>query len=71
MVQSMPLRACHRCGSTDLSIPGLSDGVVPETDNLAEWVCHECDLKAVPLEFEDKHALRAFRETLEPWPESG
>lgn len=66
----VPLRACPRCGSTDLSIPGVGDGVVPETDNLAEWVCQECDLKAVPLEFADKHDLRAFRETLEPWPES-
>jgi hypothetical protein len=33
-------------------MPGFSDGIIPETDNLGELVCERCDLRAVPLEFE-------------------
>ncbi len=56
----MVFQACPRCASTDLEVPKFKDGMVPEIDNLAEWVCRRCDLRAVPLEFEEEEDLRAF-----------
>jgi len=52
--------ACPRCGSRDLHIPTLADGVVPETDNLAEWVCDPCGLRTTPVWFEDEEAYGEF-----------
>ena len=58
------IAACVRCGSTDLRIPGLGDGVVPETDNLMLWVCRACGWQGTPLELDDEASLRAFRRDL-------
>jgi hypothetical protein len=55
--------ACTRCASRDLRMPGFADGLVPETDNLGEWVCRRCGLRAVPLVFDDKDAYLAFAGT--------
>ncbi len=58
------IRACMQCASRDLDIPKLKDGIIPETDNLAEWVCRVCGLKAVPLEFQEAADYEAFRDAL-------
>lgn len=52
--------ACPRCGSRDLHIPTLADGVVPETDNLADWVCSVCGLRTTPVYFEDRASYEEF-----------
>ncbi len=41
-------------------MPGLGDGVIPETDNLGDQVCVDCGYKAPPLLFDDKAAYEAF-----------
>lgn len=64
LARAMATRACIRCGSTDLDMPGLADGVVPETDNLNEFVCAACGLRAIPLEFDREEDLRAFQRSV-------
>lgn len=57
------IRACSICGSTKLRMPGLSDGIVPETDNLAEYVCARGH-KMTPLEFDADADFEAFAATV-------
>ncbi|MGB1586495.1 MAG: hypothetical protein ACPHID_05560 [Thermoplasmatota archaeon] len=57
------MRACSVCGSQRLRMPGFADGIVPEIDNLQEWVC-EKGHQMTPLEFDDAEALRAFQDSL-------
>ncbi len=64
----MVIQACPRCGCSKLEMPGFEDGVVPETDNLNEYVCTRCDLKAIPIEFESRDDHAAFEANAE-WPE--
>ncbi len=61
----MAIQACPRCGCRSLHMPGLEDGVVPETDNLNQYVCDECGLKANPIEFTREADYEAFRKALE------
>ena len=75
------VRACMRCGSDDLGMAGLRDGVmVGEAQDLAKWACKACGLAAVPLLFDDEASRVAFaaarsreraKERGEPWPPSG
>ena len=74
------VRACQRCGSGDLRIPGLRDGaMVGEGQELAKWVCLSCGLMAVPLLFDDEAARAAYAASrarelskgMPPWPQSG
>ncbi len=46
-------------------MPGFADGVVPETDNLNDYVCGKCGLKANPIEFDTAADYEAFRDALE------
>lgn len=70
------VRACPRCGSDDLRIPGLRDGaMVGEGQELAKWACNACGLMAVPILF-DEASRKAFAEeqakhSSEDWPQSG
>ena len=57
------MRACSVCGSETLRMPGFSDGVVPEIDNLQEWVCDRGH-QMTPLEFDDASAMHAFQESV-------
>lgn len=72
-----PVRGCQRCGSGDLRMAGLRDGVmVGEGQDLAKWACGRCGLAAVPLLFDDEAARRAFeaaraKDPSESWPDSG
>lgn len=59
------IRACSVCASTELRMPGFGDGIVPETDNLAEYVCHRGH-RMTPLEFEVDADYVAFRDGLKP-----
>lgn len=59
----MAIRACSVCADTHLRMPGFSDGVVPEIDNLQEWVCANGH-KTTPLEFDERADYEAFRDGL-------
>lgn len=74
------MRACQRCGSGDLRIPGLRDGaMVGEGQELAKWVCLSCGLMAVPMLFDDEAARAAYAAArakeltkgMPSWPQSG
>lgn len=56
------ISCCPRCASRDLRTPGFADGLVPETDNLGDWVCRTCGLRAIPIEFDDEASYRAYRD---------
>ena len=56
--------ACAVCADTQLRMPGLADGVVPETDNLQDWVCRSGH-RTTPLEFVDPADYEAFRQGLQ------
>lgn len=74
---TVPIRACQRCGSADLRMAGLRDGVmVGEGQDLAKWACERCGLAAVPLLFDDEKARLAFerargQDPAKDWPPSG
>jgi hypothetical protein len=71
------IRGCQRCGSGDLRMAGLADGVmVGEGQDLAKWACDRCGLAAVPLLFDDEQARLAYekargKDPAKDWPESG
>lgn len=65
----MVIQACHHCGSTSLQVPKFKDGIVPETDNLNDWVCDECGRRGIPLEFERKDDYQAFVDELRSRPD--
>ena len=57
------IRACSVCGDVRLRMPGLSDAVVPETDNLADFVC-AYGHKMTPMEFDSQADYEAFANSL-------
>lgn len=61
----MVIQACHACGSTDLEVPKFKDGIVPETDNLGDWVCNACGVRGIPLEFDERTDHEAFVDSLQ------
>lgn len=71
------IRACPRCGSDDLRMPGIRDGViVGEGQELARWACERCDLTAVPILFDDQASRKAFeaeraKDPTKDWPPTG
>lgn len=56
----MDIAACSRCASTDLRMPGFGDGIIPETDNLGEFACDQCGLRAIPILFDSTQDYEAF-----------
>lgn len=60
-----PVRACMRCGSRDLALPGLRDGVFLGGGELQFLVCRNCHSRAPPLEFERGEDYVAFLKELE------
>lgn len=59
----MKIKACLRCGSTNLKLAGMRDGITPGI----EWsttVCKDCQWQGIPLEFETEKAYRKFLEGL-------
>lgn len=73
----MDLRACVRCGSADLRIPSVRDGVLVGTaQDFGRWACNRCDLTAVPLLFDSDKARRAYeaeraKDPSTDWPPPG
>jgi hypothetical protein len=55
------VEACARCGSADLRIPGMGDGVVLGVGmNLSLQACVRCGHVGVPITFDSEAARAAF-----------
>ena len=55
----MKITACPRCGSKNLDIADMRDGISPGID----WstnVCRDCDWQGIPLEFETENNYQKF-----------
>ncbi len=71
------IRACQRCGSGDLRMPGVRDGALVGTgQELDKWTCARCGLTAVPLLFDSEAGRVGFekeqaRHPSADWPQSG
>lgn len=59
-VPSASVRACMRCGSRDLALPGIRDGAWVGGAELQFMVCRNCNTRAPPLEFERGEDYVAF-----------
>ena len=60
----MKITACPRCGSKNLDIADMSDGITPGID----WstnVCRDCDWQGIPLEFETENDYQKFQKGFE------
>ena len=60
----MKITACLRCGSKNLDIADMSDGITPGID----WstnVCRDCQWQGIPLEFETENDYQKFLKGLE------
>ncbi len=60
----MKIRACLRCGSKNLDIADMRDGITPGID-WSTMVCRECNWQGIPLEFETEGAYQNFLKGLE------
>ncbi|HLF16787.1 MAG TPA: hypothetical protein VI796_05085 [Candidatus Thermoplasmatota archaeon] len=60
----MDVQACLRCGSRNLHMLTLRDGLWPEGGESLKWVCGECDWQGAPLLLDGEGEWRAFAEAL-------
>jgi hypothetical protein len=60
----MKMRACLRCGSKNLDIADMRDGITPGID-WSTMVCRDCNWQGIPLEFETENAYQNFLKGLE------
>lgn len=73
----MDFRACIRCGSDNLRMPGIRDGViVGYGGELERWACNRCGLSAVPILFDDEAGRLAYeaeqaKDPSSDWPPTG
>jgi hypothetical protein len=71
------VRACLRCGSADLRVPGIRDGVLVGTgQDFGQWSCNRCGFTGTPLLFDDEEARVAYEteqaaHRKEAWPTTG
>jgi len=62
--EEVKITACPRCGSKNLDIADMRDGITPGID----WstnVCRNCDWQGIPLEFETENNYQKFLKGLE------
>jgi len=59
--EGMDLAACPRCGSVDLRMPTVQDGLWPGGGETNFLVCAGCGYRGMPILFADVAALEAFR----------
>ncbi len=71
------ISACMRCGSADLRVPGLRDGVlVGQAQDFGRWSCNRCGLTATPILFDDEAARLEYeaeraKDPDRSWPATG
>jgi C4-type Zn-finger protein len=54
-----PIRACPKCGSTDIQMGGIREGVLY---GLTSWtlVCKRCGYKGMPILFDSEEEYKKF-----------
>lgn len=52
--------ACMRCGSTQVGMGGVSQGLLPGAGSHFAYACRRCGHRGPPLEFESVTAYRQF-----------
>lgn len=55
-----PVWACMRCGSTEVGMGGVSQGLIPGAGAHFAYACRRCGARGPPLEFENVTAYRQF-----------
>jgi hypothetical protein len=65
-VTRMKIRACLRCGSRNLDIADMRDGITPGID-WSTMVCRDCNWQGIPLEFETDRAYQQFLQGLKQY----
>lgn len=60
----MKITACLRCGSRNLDIAKMRDGISPGID-WSTMVCRDCDWQGIPLEFETENDYQKFLKSFE------
>jgi hypothetical protein len=60
----MKITACLRCGSKNLDIADMRDGITPGID-WSTMVCRDCDWQGIPMEFETENDYQKFLKGLE------
>jgi hypothetical protein len=60
----MKITACPRCGSKNLDIADMRDGITPGID-WSTTVCRDCDWQGIPLEFETENYYQKFLQGFE------
>jgi hypothetical protein len=59
----MEIPACPRCGSLEMRMPTVQDGMWPGGGETNFQVCAVCGYRGMPILFADVAALEAFRGT--------
>lgn len=52
--------ACMRCGSTEVGLGGVSQGLIPGAGAQFTYACRRCGHRGAPIEFENATAYRQF-----------
>ena len=55
-----PVWACMQCGSTQVGMGGVSQGLIPGAGSHFNYACRRCGHRGPPLEFENATAYRQF-----------
>ncbi len=55
------IQGCIRCGSDDLRLPGIRDGVIVGLgQDFGTWSCNRCGFTGAALRFDDEAARAAY-----------
>ena len=55
-----PVKACLRCGSTQVRPANVREGGIPAAGEMLYWVCGRCGQRGPAIEFADSTAYREF-----------
>ena len=55
-----PVWACMHCGSTQVGMGGVSQGLIPGAGSHFHYACRRCGHRGPPLEFDSVTAYRQF-----------
>jgi hypothetical protein len=60
-----PVKACLRCGSTQVRPANVREGGIPGAGEMLFWVCGRCGQRGPAIEFADPTAYREFVKSLQ------
>lgn len=62
---AMRIRACMRCGSTNLRARDIDEGLIPgDLLSMSKMVCNDCGYISVPILFDNVREYKVFSEKL-------